>query len=200
MNLWTDDIRQTGKLTVFNGTTGSWTHAIEVATNLFNAMCKHYKIGVHLKPEKDENTANIVVKLAEGAGQYPYKGETVNLTVPAGVIHGMTHTFAPNDYIEKAVLFLPTNPQTQAGFRKDGEMSYESLSAGARSVVAAHEFVHACGMDSNDDHDKTGGLFYARLEPKGAGLAEWASKKPAMPPLRMEGDSLAYFKQQWEKE
>ena len=200
MNIWTATARDAGKLSVFNGTIGQWTHAADMAIDLFNTMAKHYKIGISMGAEKDEDAANIVVKVAGGTESYTFSNQQVNLTVPQGVVHGKTHTFSvEKGPIEKAIIFVPASTQTQAGFIH-GKTQYQDLSAEGRAGLIVHEFIHAAGLDDNKDHDMVGGLFYPSLQIVNGKLRESSSdKSPLMPPVRLEGASLGQLKQLWSK-
>ena len=201
MNTWISDIRETGKLTVFNGTVGHWQHAADMALGLFNTMAKHHKIHLKLESEKDQEKANKVVKVAGGAESYPFDGETVNLTVPQGVVHGKTHTFSrEGESIKKAVIFVPASTQKSAGFI-NGKEQFQDLSNEGRAALIVHEFIHAAGLDDNKDHDMAGGIFYPTLGIENGKVKELNAgyKVAAMPPIRLEGGTSDTLKSLWAK-
>jgi hypothetical protein len=190
-----------GILTVFNGTTGHWQHAADLAVSLFNKMANHHKIDLQLKAEKDEDTANIVVKVAGGAESYPFGGETVNLTVPQGVVHGKTHTFRhEGESVKKAVIFVPASTRKSAGWIK-GKEQFQDLSNEGRAALIVHEFIHAAGLDDNKDHDMVGGIFYPTLGIENGKIKELNAgyKIAPMPPIRLEGGTATNLKSQWAK-
>jgi hypothetical protein len=192
MNSWS-----TGSpLTVFNGASGKWAHPVDMALKLFNALMKHHKIGVSLGSSKEDKSANISVFVSNGSDEYPFGNDTVILKVPEGAVHGITHTFADGGPIKKAVIFVPKEPKVQAGLY-GGKMHYENVSADARAAIVAHEFIHACGLDDNSDHDKVSGLFVAQLQPQGGKILEFGSNAAPMPPLRLGGDTLHQLLQLW---
>jgi hypothetical protein len=201
MNIWDASIRDTGKLTVFDGTVGNWQHAVTLAFSLFNTMAKHHHIALHLDTEKDEGTANIVVKVAGGSETYPFEGETVQLTVPQGVVHGKTHTFRrEGEDIKKAVIFVPASTQKSAGWI-NGKEQFQDLSNEGRAALIVHEFIHAAGLDDNKDHDTVGGIFYPTLGIENGKVKELNGgyKTPPMPPIRLEGGTATNLKSQWPK-
>ena len=55
---WLKRIRKTGQLTVFNNA-GAWSAAVDSAMTTFNNLA----VGVKLVSEKEEKSANIVVRL-----------------------------------------------------------------------------------------------------------------------------------------
>jgi len=171
---WKNNVRSAGRLLVYNDA-GAWRGVVDNAITTFNGL----SLRVTLESTSDEAAANVVVKLSNGnTGSYTfhdrfYGDVTVTANFDASRAHGKTKIVKDPDrgVVVMAAVFLPQRLQ--------------GTSAGVKEIVAIHEFIHAAGMDSDGDHDRTDGVFYAIMEPSGNGLREWGTSNAAMPPVRL---------------
>jgi hypothetical protein len=179
---WLKRIRKTGQLTVFNKAT-AWAVPINAAIKSFN----HLSLGVSLVAEKDEKAANIVLVLANRAGeQYKHYGDTAQ-TLPsfkADALHGQASTFLDKklDEIFFAAIFLP------------GKV--KKATDGQKEMIVVHELLHACGLDEWHDSD---GLMFGVMQKKDDGLIEYLHEQDAksMPPIRLGSQTVCKVKMLW---
>ena len=197
---WLKKIRDTGKLTVYNGG-AEWKTAIEKAIATFNSL----GFPVTLAAESNIDSANIVVKLAKGADKHTFKSSyygdpTVKTSAKFNPAfpHGDTRVVVDPDRNEVvfAVTFLP------------GKI--ERPSDGLKEVVVVHEFIHGCGLDggrgpgkkadSGQDHD-TEGIMYDVMRTTLDGLIEGNNKdeKKSMPPIRVGGKTRSNIVSIWKQ-
>jgi hypothetical protein len=199
---WTDNVRQSGKLTIYMGAlAGSWGHVFREALHEFNVLSSAHKLGVSITeskhPPDDKAGANVSVQTASGPISASYDNETRSEDFDGGRLHGRTLLFwrDPGNVVEKAFIYLPSQPRvnTPKGQRPVG--------AGVMKVIAAHELLHACGLD---DADHSGNLFQAnpRVNPGdgAAGDKVLIGMGPkSMPPLLLDGATVKNIKDLWAK-
>jgi hypothetical protein len=186
---WLKQIRDTGKLTVFNKAT-AWAVPVAAAIKSFNKL----SLGVTLVAEKKEKSANIVLVLGMRAGQqYPHDdanyGTITARTDPTfspETLHGDTSTLsdAQSKEIVFATVFLP------------GKI--KKATNGQKEMVVVHELIHAAGL--NAWHD-TEGIMYDIMNATGGGLLEgnlntWGGVKP-MPPIRVGAETKRQMGNLW---
>ncbi len=187
---WLKRIRKTGQLTVHNRA-DSWKTAVDTAIASFNNL----GFGVKLVEEKEEKSANIVVKLSDGSETYPYYGQKITAQFPAERLHGLCRTLVDDNKKEIffAVIFLPGKVKKPTAKQKE--------------VITVHELIHACGLnglladgskDPNDDHDIVG-IMVAQMKVDGDGLIEYMPEKgaKAMTPIRVGGQTMCKAQMLW---
>jgi hypothetical protein len=187
---WLKRIRKTGQLTV-NNKASAWATAVDTAVTTFNNL----GFGVNLVSEKEEKSANIVVKLSDGSEVYEHYGDKATAKFPADELHGQTSTLVDQKKHEIffAVIFLPGKVKKASNKQKE--------------VIIVHEFIHACGLngllpdgskDPNADHDSTGVMF-PQMKVDGTGLIEYLPDKgaKAMPPIRVGARTLCKARLLW---
>jgi hypothetical protein len=190
---WLKRIRKTGQLTVHNRA-GAWATSVDAAVTTFNSL----GFGVKLVSEKEEKSANIVVKLSDGSEVYEYYGDTATARFRADELHGQTSTLVDlkKREIFFAVVFLPAKVKKASSKQKE--------------VIVVHELIHACGLnglladgkkDPAEDHDSTG-IMFAQMKTDGAGLIEYLPDKGAkpMPPIRVGARTLCKVRMLWAAE
>jgi hypothetical protein len=185
---WLKQIRDTGKLTVFNKAS-TWAVPVSAAIKSFNKL----SLGVTLVAEK-KKSANIVLVLGMRAGQqYPHDdanyGTLTARTSPkfnSEGLHGFTSTFSleQSKEIIFAAVFLP------------GKL--KKATNGQKEVVVVHELIHAAGLD--EWHDKEG-VMYDIMNVTGGGLLEanlstGGGVKP-MPPIRVGAETKREMGNLW---
>ena len=179
---WNSNVKAAGQLTVYDAlTSGNWVHIFKIALQLFNGL----GLPVKMTQAKDEESANVVMKVS---------------TVDGKRLHGNTQLFhAQGGPLEKAIVVLPNDPQSSAGFIRGKEV-VERASLDMMKVIAVHELIHACGLENND-HATDDGVFYFPLAPSGTGKlivpAQGKNDRP-MPPLRLAQSTVGKVASLWQ--
>ncbi|WP_367870341.1 hypothetical protein [Luteolibacter sp. Populi] len=188
---WLKRIRTTGQLTVHNRA-GAWAVAVDAAISKFNVL----GFPVKLAAEKVETSANVVVKLSNGAETYTHYGDSATAQFDAAKLHGQTSTMADKkrNAIFFAVIFLP------------GKVP--NVTAEQKEIITIHELIHACGLDGGrgdgtydkqgQDHDSMG-IMVANMKVDGKGLIEYMPDKnaKAMPPIRIGTQTICKLQRIW---
>lgn len=146
---WIDTIKQTHQLTYFlNAMAGPWLSAVQDAVREFNALSRRHRLGVTYvqtsQAPTDAGGANLGIATASGSATFNYSGSH-RTTVNGAALSGSTLLVsAPSGPIEKAFMFLPSQPMinTPRGQRPAG--------AGVLKVIAFHELIHGCGLHNRD--------------------------------------------------
>jgi len=146
---WIDRVKQSGQLTIFTGNlAGSWAHVFRQALHEFNTLCSAHRLGVRFiesrEPAEKDDGANVSVQTADGTLSATFGNETRSRDFDGARLHGATLLFGRDAGVEKVFIFLPSQPQvsTPKGLRPAGP--------GVTKVIAAHELIHACGLDNSD--------------------------------------------------
>lgn len=161
---WSSSIKDTGKLTVYNGiAVGKWATVFKAALASFN---KNSGLTIKMVETKNKDQANIVMQLSGGTSSFEYDGTTYPVVFDGTLAHGQTLTFARDGGIEKAAVFLPITPK---------ENHIDVL-----RFIAVHELIHACGLE-NGEHAGDGVFITLPNIRNGKIWASADSKK--MPPL-----------------
>jgi hypothetical protein len=196
---WTSGIRQSGSLTIYIAAlAGNWAHVFREAMHEFNVLSSAHKLGVVIResklPPEHAEGANVSVQTANGAISASYDGTSRSETFDGGRLHGLTLLFSRDRVLERASIYLPSQPKvnTPAGLRPVG--------AGVMKLIAAHELLHACGLE-NSDHSSDD-LFQGmpRVDagdtPKGDRVLIGTGPK-LMPPLYLGGGTAKNIKELW---
>jgi hypothetical protein len=191
---WNRGVRETGQLKVYNKG-GGWSAAVDAAIASFNNL----GLGVRLVAEKDEDAANIVVKLSNGSETYTRGSYSFTVNFPAERLHGRARTSASSSRkgrdveIDFAVVFLPGRVRNPTPKQKE--------------VIIVHELIHAGGLNGglpdgsdapNGDHD-TEGIMYPAMMVSGDGLIEHLHDKNAQPmtPIRVGAQTRCRMRMLW---
>jgi len=198
---WSSGVKDAGELIVYNDlTSGGWVHIFKIALQLFNAL----GLPVKMSEVKNESSANVVMRVASGLPAYEYNGTSYSSPKPFDPkrLHGYTMLLHAQDGpIEKAVVFLPSAPQSGPTFPQyaRGKAVYEKATPEMMKVIAVHELIHACGLDNND-HATDDGVFYFPLAPSGTGKMivprQGQDQKP-MPPIRISQSTVGRVASLW---
>lgn len=200
---WTDDIKKTGKLSIYVGSlAGTWAHVFREALREYNALCAGHKLGITLSESKaaptEDGGANVSVEIADGAISRIYGKTDLSEPFDGKRLHGRTLLISREgaDILEKVFIYLPSQPQvnTPQGLRAVG--------TGVMKVIAAHELVHACGLE-NGDHTSDD-LFqgnprvdFGNTPAQDKILIGTGPKK--MPPIYMSGSTANKLKDAWSR-
>jgi hypothetical protein len=175
---WVANVKDAGRLTVFNGLTAQWGTVFKRALDSFNQLAGG--LGVKLEQTKDKAQANIVMQLSGGAAKFEYDGNVATATFDGTAAHGKTLLFSRDNLIEKAASFLPVKPR---------ESHIDVL-----TFITVHELIHACGLD-NRDHANDG-VFMTLPNIRGGRI--WASADSRkMPPLFLHSSTIVKIKTVW---
>src|SRR5689334_4077123 len=125
---WIGSVRQTGKLTLYIGPmAGSWGHVIKEVLHSFNVLASSNKLGVTIveskhAPKEDGGGAEVAIRTADGAISASYSGTSQNEDFSGDRLHGRTLLFSRDGVLEKAFIFLPSQPKvnTPKGMRAVG--------------------------------------------------------------------------------
>ena len=194
---WKSSIRDTKQLTIYNGITGGkWANIFDKSLESFNKFSK--QVGVKFVPESDEEKANVIMQISSGAPSYIYGKDTFTSKKPflSTGVHGYTMLLSVEKIIEKAVVFLPSDPQEGLGFAK-GLPSTKDVSQDVMRAIAVHEFVHACGLEDSDHGGS--GIFYFPLAVSSGKVyipQKGKNMKP-MPPIRLDPEIGGKIKKLW---
>jgi hypothetical protein len=196
---WLDGVRKSGKLTVYDGlTSGKWVHLFKAALEGFNEVSKRYGLGVTMAKAADEKSANVVMRISSGVASYEYDGAAISESFDGKRLHGYTMLIGREGEreIEKAVVFLPSDPRSSAGFIRGKEV-FEKANLDMMRVVAVHELIHACGLENGDHSDD--GVFCGTMVPTGTGKVQAWGKKDAraMPPLFLIPSTVSKVASLW---
>ena len=175
---WTYKIRDTGKVTVYNGIdSGKWANIFKASLDAFN---HNARLPVKLIPGEDKEQANIVMQVSGGSAGYTYDGQSYSVNFDGTLAHGKTNTLAREDGIEKAFIFLPLNT-TQSH-------------TNVLQFIAVHELIHACGLvEHNND-----GVFMTAPNIQNGNI--WSAKNSKkMPPLFFAPKTVARLQGLWGK-
>jgi len=197
---WMESVKTTGELSVYKKNfSGIWKNVFMPALESFNKLNKKYELGVKMVPAKDEAQANIVMHVSDKVAKYTFDGTTEVSTFDGKAFHGATLGFGTENEIRKAAIFLPSDPQTQAGFIR-GKAVYEKANQNMMRVVAVHELIHACCLDDNKDHaTNNDGVFAEHLTSVGGKLVSFWSggKGTPMPPMFLDPATVAAIQSFW---
>ncbi|OLD92121.1 MAG: hypothetical protein AUG84_02110 [Chloroflexi bacterium 13_1_20CM_4_66_7] len=194
---WKRTVRDSGKLTVHNGLkSGTWVHVFKPALQLFNQL----GLPVRMTEADDEQSANVVTRIASGVAAYEYDGATLSHAFDGTRLHGYTILIGREGQqgTEKAAVFLPSDPRSGPRFQ-GGKAVYDDATLDMLKVIAVHELIHACGLE-NQDHATDGGVFYFPLAPDGKGkmiVPETGKDGRPMPPLRLGGSTTGNVARLW---
>jgi hypothetical protein len=196
---WVSSVKDTGQLTIYNNlSSGKWVHIFKVALQSFNELSKRYGLGVTMSQAKEESEANVVMGVASGVAVYEYDGTKLSHPFDGKSLHGYTMLISREGQrgMEKAVVFLPSDPQTSAGFI-GGKEVFEKANLDMMKVIAVHELIHACGLENSDHADD--GLFCFRITPTGNGKVKaWGQEDDrAMPPLFLSQSTVGKVASLW---
>ncbi|MGD0136159.1 MAG: hypothetical protein ABSE57_29280 [Bryobacteraceae bacterium] len=176
---WIDSIKGSGQLSVFNKAP-AWADGFHAAMIDFN----HLGLGVKLVAAKDEKSANVVVLVSSGPGQYNYQGDIASTDndFKPDRLHGQTAALAHDELKDRffAAIFLPGQVK---GTKKQ------------REVIIVHEFIHAAGMVEHD----TVGIMFPQMQASNGGLLEYLPERgaKAMPPIRVGRQTASIVRGLW---
>ena len=198
---WIDNIKKPNRLSVYSGSLeGAWSALFREALQNFNALSRTHVLGVTMTQSKDAPTdsggANVGVQAGNGQISSTYAKEEKAEFFDGRRMHGRTFLFSRDGKIEKAFIFLPSQPQINTPWGVRG------VGTNIMKLIAVHELVHACGL-TNAEHSKDD-LFQANptVDPgttpaKDRVLIRMGNRDIWMPPLILSGSTVRHIQQLW---
>lgn len=198
---WTSAIKRKKQLAVYTGSSlGSWASIVKEAIREFNSLSQMHQLGVTLiessNPPTNTGGADVSIQSANGAVSFSYGGVTRTGSFSGIQKHGLTWLFSRDGAIEKAAVFLPSQPQvnTPNGLRAVGP--------NVMKLIAIHELVHACGLTNNEHNPND--LFQANPQVYPGDTAagdkvtiQTGGKVTGMPPFILSGQTANHIKRLW---
>lgn len=196
MMKWSESVRKSKTLLVYNEITNTkWKSIFSSVLQSFNKL----PLGIKAKQTSKKDEANVVMHSSDGVAEFNFANEKQVATFDGKRFHGYTMLLrrAESSFLEKAAVFLPSEPLIRGGFKDNGDEIIESPNLNQMRVIAVHELIHACGLD-NDEHDDDG-LFQKNLVPSGDKMASLMAVKGSkpMPPMYISGATKAKILNNW---
>lgn len=198
---WNNAVKSSGKLPIYiaSSLAGAWNHVFREAMRDFNMLCLSHKLPISFVESKtapSENSGALVsVETADGTIARSYKNADYSEAFDGKRLHGRTLQVATeNQVLERAFVYLPTQPSvnTPGGIRPTGP--------GVMKVIAAHELLHACGLENSDHQNDDLFQGYPRVNPgdNAAGDKILIGVGPrSMPPLVLGPVTVQNLKELW---
>lgn len=128
---WTDGGKRSAQLSVYLGSSlrGAWTAPLREALREFNTLSRAHGLGATMTQANDAPTdsggANVGVEAGNGQISCSYSGTQMSESFDGRRMHGRTFLFSRDGHIEKAFVFLPSQPQinTPRGYALSGQIS-----------------------------------------------------------------------------
>lgn len=198
---WTSAIKRKKQLTVYTGSSlGSWAGIVKDAIREFNSLSRKHQLGVTFaessKPSTDTGGADVSVQSVNGAVSFSYGEVTRTGSLSGTGLHGLTLLFSRDGFLEKAAVFLPSQPQVNT------PKVVRAVGMNVMKLIAIHELVHACGL-TNNEHSPND-LFQANPQvypgDTAAGdkvMIQTVGKVSGMPPFILSGPTANHIKRLW---
>src|SRR5262245_14290764 len=152
---WVAGIKSKGKLSVYSVPSlksSLWGRVLPEAIKEFNALSKHYHLGVTLIHSATAPSAgggaDIQVEDADGKISATWNRKTVGEFFRGDRAHGRTFSFGNDDETDRAFVFLPRQPKTLPP-----TVGWRAVGANGDKVIAGHELIHACGLVKHSTDD-----------------------------------------------
>jgi hypothetical protein len=194
---WDSSVLSTGKLNIDAASVhGVWHTAISTAIRELNTLFSSNNVNVSLAVA---NPAVVKVALTTGSYSFPVNGVNQTGTLRTDILHGVTRSLdlqlGRNTTRQQAFVFLPQHPKTNPQARNSREVGEPVM-----RVIAAHEFLHALGLDVHDP--SFNGLFAGSWTLNEGGRASSDTVSPfggsaKLPPLILSGDTISRLQALW---
>ncbi|ACK52799.1 hypothetical protein Msil_3918 [Methylocella silvestris BL2] len=206
---WPDYVKTTKRLTIFptsSVTSGPWGKVFSKAIAEFNTLSANNSLGVTFAlgssaPDPSGvGGADVQFSTINGAVQFTCLDHQFSYTLAGTALQGHTSVVksgfdASSMKVAKAFICVPATP-TNSLRRIMGDP--------AKLVLAAHELIHACGLDDTDHTSfAAADLFFYPLQdnpgstPSGDTLTPFGKSTPAMPPLVLSSDTIKLIQTNW---
>lgn len=198
---WISPIKRKRQLAVYSDASlGVWAGIVKDAIREFNVLSRTHQLGVILvesnKPPAVIGGAEVSVQSVNGAASFSYDNETKTGSLTGTGLHGMTWLFSRDGFLEKAAVFLPSQPKINT------PKTVRPVGPNVMKLIAIHELVHACGL-TNSEHTNND-LFQGNPQvdpgatPAGDKVTiQTGGKVTGMPPFVLSGPTANHIKRLW---
>ncbi|MCB1023693.1 MAG: hypothetical protein KDB79_04855 [Acidobacteria bacterium] len=144
MAKWTETVRSSGGLDVYNNIRGRWAGIFQTGLQDVNELFRQNGIRIQFREVNDQNSANIVIASANGTTEFRNGNQLFRIDVDGTRLHGHTRKIGDNNTIQKAYIFLPENPllSTPRERRPTGNL--------VMRAIQVHEYIHSVGLSDSD--------------------------------------------------
>jgi hypothetical protein len=195
---WIRAVRDSATLTIDASAVrgAAWRTAVAAAIRELNGLFQSRSVGVTLTTGE---SAVVVVALSTGSYTFNVDGTDHTGTLRTDILHGVTRSIdriTGNDRNrEKAYIFLPANPRVNPRAARS-----RTVGEPVMRVIAAHEFLHALGLDAHDRAME--GLLAGSWSLNEGRRAADDTVTPfggsaTLPPLALSGDTVTRLKATW---
>ena len=178
---WNKKVKDSGKLSVYNGLTGKWSNTFQIALPAFNDLTKASGLKIELVAETNELSANVLMNVGDGVVTFAGQSKTISGSVHGKTIHVSNDNENDQFTLIRAAIFLPG---------KATEINQTVM-----TFIALHELVHACGLDTNKDHANDG--IFMTLPNIQDNLLFSGDKTRKMPPWFFDPVTITMLQKLW---
>ncbi len=207
---WSAPIKAAKQLSIFptsRVTGGPWAKVFTKALAEFNALSAKHSLGVTFAVASSASDpsgvggADVQFDTINGTANFISFNQTFSDKLSGDVMEGHTNlvkmTFGSSTTVAKAFIFVPATP-------KIGGKTGRVIGDPGKLVIAAHELIHACGLD-NSDHSSfsNADLFISPMEanqgktPAGDTMHPFGLTAPVMPPVVLAGPTITLIQNNW---
>ncbi|WP_374309906.1 hypothetical protein [Methylocella sp.] len=207
---WTAAVKAAGRLSIFptpNVAKGAWGKVFAKAMADVNALSAKHSLGVVFvlatSPPDPSGVggADVQFDTINGTASFTAFNQSFSDKLSGDAMEGHTNlvkqVFGSNATVAKAFTYVPATP-------KIGGAKGRLLGDPGRLVIAAHELIHALGLD-NSDHSSlsSADLFSSPMEaqqgtaPAADTLHPWGLTAPVMPPIVLAGPTITLIQNNW---
>jgi hypothetical protein len=207
---WSNAIKAVKQLTIFptsKVTGGPWAKVFTNALAEFNKLSAKHSLGVTFvvattAPDPSGvGGADVQFDTINGTANFTSFNQAFSTTLSGNATAGDTEivseVFGSKKTIAKAFVFVPATP-------KVGSATGRVVGDPVKLVIAAHELIHACGLD-NSDHSSfaKADLFFSPMQvsqgatPAADSLTPFGLSAPVMPPLVLAAPTIKLIQTNW---
>ncbi len=207
---WTAPVRAAKQLSIFptpQVTKGAWAKVFTKAMAEVNALSAKHSLGVTFvlatsAPDPSGvGGADVQFDTINGTANFTAFNQSFTDKLSGDAMKGHTNlvmqVFGSTKTVAKAFTYVPATPKIRG---PNGRL----LGDPGKLVIAAHELIHALGLD-NSDHSglSDADLFSSPMEssqgttPAGDTLHPWGLTAPVMPPIVLAGPTITLIQNNW---
>jgi hypothetical protein len=205
---WSDPIKATKQLKIFptaNVSGGPWAGVFKNALAEFNKLSAKHSLGVSFvlamsAPDPSGvGGADVQFDAINGTVNFTCFNQAFSETLGGTDLIGHTsnvmQVFGSTKTIAKAFIFVPATQSFGAGIGR-------GVGDPVKLVIAAHELIHACGLDNSEHSKNNGDLFFGfpsareKVHPADDRLAVGNPAKE-IPPLFLVAPTIKLIQTNW---
>jgi hypothetical protein len=208
---WDDPIKATKQLSIFptsKVTSGPWAKAFTNALAEFNKLSNKHSLGVTFVLVKNApdpsgvGGADVQFDTINGKANFTCFNKPFSFTLAGTALLGHTSTisqvFGSKERVAKAFIHVPATPSF-------GGRTGRVLGDPGKLVMAAHELIHACGLDEKKDHSSLSNaeIFFSPMQaiqgatPSDDRMTPFGLSAPVMPPLVLAAPTIKLIQTNW---